>query len=201
MRRAQRGAVFAGLAALLSSLPLGAIPIPGGASPCFNDTDCGGPQCGGDVCNWNIQSPYATVDKPYTCNPAGTAPKGMDGWCTSDENCKCRELGAKCVGVYCSFTKPSDAPGGGGGGAGGSTSMGLPSAGGPAQAGTTAGPPQPEPVEPATPVGRDDTTPRTSRACAVAAAGNGGIGSSLALIFGWGAIFAGRRKRLRFIPQ
>jgi hypothetical protein len=62
------------------------------------------------VCNWTKPSEIGTPDKPYTCNPAGTSPKSMDGWCTSDANCKCLGLGAKCVGVYCSFTKPTDAP-------------------------------------------------------------------------------------------
>jgi MYXO-CTERM domain-containing protein len=88
---------------------------------CLNDTDCPGAECGGEVCNWNkpLASP-ADPNKPYTCNPAGTSPKGSDGWC-SDHNadfCKCKALGAKCSPtVYCSFTKPSDAPAGAAGGA------------------------------------------------------------------------------------
>lgn len=181
---------------LLLSQPAGARPIV--YSGCFNDTDCGGAQCGGDVCNWNI--PLANPldpNKPYTCNPAGTAPKGMDGWCTSDENCKCRELGAKCAGVYCTFTQPSDAPQG----ASGSSSAPQP----PDPMVPTE--PTPEPIEPTTepaepvPVGRDDTTSRTSTACAVAAAGSDGNGPFLALILGWGAVFVGRRRRSRFIPQ
>ena len=45
----------------------------------------------------------------------------MDGWCTQDSDCKCASLGAKCDQslVFCTFTKPSDAPGAGNGGHGG----------------------------------------------------------------------------------
>jgi hypothetical protein len=195
---------LAGLGVLVLAQAAAARPIV--STGCFNDTDCGGPQCGGDVCNWSIPLPNpGDPDKPYTCNPAGTSPKGIDGWCTSDENCKCRELGAKCVGVYCSFTKPSDTPQG----VGGATSMGMPIAGGPAQAGTSTRPPEPEPMpdpieptpSPAQPVGRDDTTSRTSRACALAAVGHERNWASLALILAGGAAFVGRRSRPRFIPQ
>ena len=81
-------------------------------TPCFNDTDCPVNSCGGEVCNWTKPHPQPSGEKYYVCNPAGTDPKGEDGWCTSDANCKCLGLGAKCMGVRCSFTRASDAPGG-----------------------------------------------------------------------------------------
>lgn len=91
--------------------------------PCLNDTDCPGTECGSEVCNWNkpLENP-ANPDKPYTCNPAGTDPKGKDGWCSdnSADYCKCKALGATCTSnfFYCSFTRPQDAPAGSTGGAG-----------------------------------------------------------------------------------
>jgi len=91
---------------------------------CFNDTDCpggGGDVCGGDVCDWNKANAMGTSEKPYTCVSAGTGAKGADGWCTTNDNCKCRGQGAKCVGVYCTFTKASDAPAVGGSAATGGT--------------------------------------------------------------------------------
>jgi uncharacterized membrane protein YgcG len=96
------------------------------ATTCVNDVDCpGNAACGGDVCDYSTGTP--------TCMPAGTGTKGMDGWCTMTSDCKCASLGATCTSnlVFCTFTKPSDAPdaGGGGGstgsdGGGGSTSSG-----------------------------------------------------------------------------
>lgn len=79
--------------------------------PCYNDTDCPNSGCGGEVCNWTKTHPQPVGDKAFVCDPAGLAPKGRDGWCTTDVNCKCRGLGATCITPYCSFTKPSDAPG------------------------------------------------------------------------------------------
>jgi MYXO-CTERM domain-containing protein len=85
-------------------------------SSCLNDVDCvATPQCGGDVCDYN----HAPT---MTCKAAGTDPKGADGWCTVDTDCKCYALGARCVGaVYCSFTLPSQAPDAGATGTGGTT--------------------------------------------------------------------------------
>jgi MYXO-CTERM domain-containing protein len=106
---------------------------------CLNDTDCPGSECGSAVCNWNKAKPNPTnPDKPYTCNPAGTDPKGKDGWC-SDRNsdfCKCKALGATCSSntFYCTFTKPEDAPPGA---AGGSASTGGASTGGASTGGST----------------------------------------------------------------
>ncbi len=72
---------------------------------CVNDDDCPEPQCGGQVCDWN---------KGLLCYPAGQDPAGKDGWCSTTEDCKCKGLGAVCVGVYCTFTRPQDAPASGG---------------------------------------------------------------------------------------
>ncbi len=90
---------------------------------CVNDDDCPGTQCGGQICDYS---------KGFSCQPAaapGTT-KGMDGWCTTDDNCKCKGQGATCVGVYCSFTTPPTAGATGGaagstGGASGSTTGGA----------------------------------------------------------------------------
>lgn len=90
-----------------------AAPGTAAAQSCFNDDDCPEPACGGQVCNWN--------KNPFVCNAAGTDPKGMDGWCTTDDDCKCKALGAVCDAPYCTFTKASDAPGAGTGGAAGGT--------------------------------------------------------------------------------
>src|SRR5690349_5916569 len=100
------GLGLAAAVAVSSAAPARALPV--APSSCFNDTDCPGAECGGMVCNWNMLAPYPQPDKPYLCVPAGTDPKGMDGWCTStnrDDDCKCQALGAKCVGVHCSFTR------------------------------------------------------------------------------------------------
>ncbi|MEO8215158.1 MAG: MYXO-CTERM sorting domain-containing protein, partial [Myxococcales bacterium] len=80
----------------------------------YNDIDCPNPACGGDVCQWPA----------VTCVTAGTDAKGLDGWCMMDSDCKCKAQGATCnlSNYHCTFTKPSDAPGGGAtGGASGST--------------------------------------------------------------------------------
>jgi MYXO-CTERM domain-containing protein len=79
---------------------------------CANDIDCTAtPACGGDVCT------YTATGSP-TCTPAGTGSKGSDGWCTVDSDCKCFAEGARCSGVFCTFTKAGDAPGAGGKGGG-----------------------------------------------------------------------------------
>jgi hypothetical protein len=75
-------------------------------APCFNDTDCPGSACGGQVCNWTLTHPKPVGDKVFVCNPAGSQqPIGKDGWCTTDDNCKCANLGAKCNVPYCTFTR------------------------------------------------------------------------------------------------
>ena len=180
------------------SSALGIVVAP---SSCFNDTDCPDQACGGDVCNWALISPYGTPDRPYTCNPAGTDPKGRDGWCTSDENCKCYAQGARCLAPYCTFTHPGDAPGGGAPAhAGSSSSAGMPASGGSSKAGSSTGGTRSAPVPPE-PMGRDDTTEHTAQACSVGRAPScEGIWTSLALICGFGAAFVSRRGALRRIP-
>jgi hypothetical protein len=83
------------------------MPTPSGEpAPCFNDTDCPGSACGGQVCNWTLVHPNPVGEKAFVCNPAGSQqPIGKDGWCTTDDNCKCRGAGAKCVIPYCTFTR------------------------------------------------------------------------------------------------
>src|SRR5437763_16685829 len=106
-----------GLVSLCAARSAGAATNP---TTCVNDIDCvATPQCGGDVCDYTVQPPV--------CKPAGSQPKGSDGWCTTDDQCKCQAQGATCVGLICTFTRPCDAPdagpctsgtdaGGGGGG-------------------------------------------------------------------------------------
>jgi MYXO-CTERM domain-containing protein len=151
---------------------------------CINDIDCPGAECGGPVCNWT--KPQG--DK-FTCNPAGTQARGMDGWCTTDADCKCKGVGAVCHAPYCSFTKASDAPAGGSG-AGGSASTGG--------SATTAG-------TGTTTAGTGTTTAGTGSTsapakddgggCSVGGPTNRGTGLALALgIAGLGIAFARRRR-------
>jgi len=157
------------------------------ADACFNDDDCpgGGKVCGGDVCDWG--KPFAMPPdamKIYTCVPAGTAAKGMDGWCTTDANCKCMAEGANCkTPPHCSFTKPSDAPAGtGGSGTGGSSAGG--SAGTTSTAGTTSA------------AGTGTTMPEEkSGGCSVGVPGNSAGGSLVAAcLVGLGIAFSRRRR-------
>ncbi|HVZ74837.1 MAG TPA: hypothetical protein VHJ20_20790 [Polyangia bacterium] len=105
---------------MLGAIVAGVLAFAGraNAAGCVNDVDCSNAACGGDVCS------YAT--SPPSCVAAGTGSKGADGWCTTDDDCKCKSLGAKCKGVYCSFTLMKDAPAGAGGstGTGGATATG-----------------------------------------------------------------------------
>jgi len=103
---------------------------------CMVDTDCPGSACGGDVCTH--------TSGMFSCNEANTqAGKGYDGWCADangvakDELCKCKGLGATCVGFFCTFTIP---PGGGTGGSTGAGGSGTGTGGsGTGTAGTGAG--------------------------------------------------------------
>jgi MYXO-CTERM domain-containing protein len=162
--------------------------------PCFNDTDCpgGGAVCGGDVCKWGPMHASPVGDKVYICQAAGMDPKGSDGWCTAEnghDNCKCKALGAKCVGVYCTFTKPDQAPPGAGGGAGGAgaggSAAGTTSTAGTSAAGTSA----------TGGTGSKPPAAEESGGCSVAspASTSGGIALALGLI-GVGAAFARRRR-------
>ena len=67
---------------------------------CVNDIDCiATPQCGGDICDWS------NIAAGMHCKPAGSQPKGQDGWCTTDADCKCKDMGATCVAAFCTFTR------------------------------------------------------------------------------------------------
>ena len=102
--------VLAGIVSLGAARSVAAATNP---TTCVNDIDCvATPQCGGDVCDYNVQPPV--------CKPAGSQPKGQDGWCTHDTDCKCMGQGATCVSLFCTFTRPCDAPDAGPCGAGGS---------------------------------------------------------------------------------
>ncbi len=125
------GSCLAGLVCLLVA---GSARAASNPATCINDIDCAAtPTCGGDVCDY-VTAPI------QTCKAAGSQPKGSDGWCTVDSDCKCAALGAKCNIVNCTFTKASDAPSGsagkGGGSGGGSGSAGTSGSGGSSSAGT-----------------------------------------------------------------
>ena len=109
------------LIGLCSLLLAGTAAAQSNPSTCVNDDDCvATPQCGGDVCDWND----ATAG--MKCKPAGAYPKLMDGWCTTTDDCKCKDMGATCDGatLRCTFTRPCDAPGGAGCATGGSSGTG-----------------------------------------------------------------------------
>jgi MYXO-CTERM domain-containing protein len=101
------------------------------AQSCTNDIDCtANTACGGEVCDW-VATPI------MNCRPAGSQPKGSDGWCATTDDCKCKALGATCNGINCSFTRPCEADGGtcaaggsGGGGSGGTGTAGTSGGGG-----------------------------------------------------------------------
>jgi MYXO-CTERM domain-containing protein len=161
---------------------------------CFNDIDCpgGGNVCGGDVCNWAKQTATPMGDKIFYCNPAGTQPKTMDGWCTTSADCKCAAQGATCKGTYCTFTKASDAPAGvggsGGGGSGGASTAGAPSAGAPTAGAASAGAPSSAGTGASAP-------PADDGGCSVSAAGGAASGAAVALgLLGLSALFARRRR-------
>ena len=138
---------------------------------CVNDIDCPDTACGGQVCSYAGATP--------TCVPAGTGQKGMDGWCTAangDNDCKCKALGAKCETVYCTFTKPSDAPASGAGGTTGSAGSSAGGSTGTAGSGTDGG------TKPAS----------SSSGCSVASSTSGSLGALVGL-----ALVAGRLVRRR----
>jgi len=149
----------------------------------MKDTDCPGAECGGDVCNWNLPQ----GDK-FTCNPAGTTPpkagKPADGWCTTNDNCKCKAQGATCAAPYCSITKaPAGTAGTGAGGA--APTAGTASTAGTATAGTAAG-------------GTGPTTPAPaadSGGCTMSVPGGANTGLALGVgLLGLGVAFVRRRR-------
>jgi hypothetical protein len=163
--------------------------------PCFNDTDCPGSACGGDVCNWAKFAANPVGEKTFYCQPAGLAAPGTDGWCTTDANCKCRAQGAKCLGVYCSFTQaestdPDPSVGGFTATGGSNHAGGRAAAGAPSSAGAATVLPPSEDDEAA-------PRPRLSRACNVGPApANRDVTLALALL-GVASAVARRRDRSR----
>lgn len=154
--------------------------------PCYNDTDCPGAMCGGEVCNWNKHHAAPVGDKAYVCNPAGSSPKKSDGWCTTDDNCKCKAQGAVCKPtVYCSFTLAADAPmSTAGTGTGGTASTAGTSSTGGSAAGTAAGGTASKPP-----------AEEESGGCSVVSPASTGGGIALALgLVGLGAAFVRRRR-------
>jgi MprA protease rhombosortase-interaction domain-containing protein len=110
---------FSLLSGLAFLLVAGAAAAQSNPTSCTNDDDCiATPECGGDICDWS------STTSPMKCRPAGTSAKGMDGWCTTDDDCKCKAMGATCVTAFCTFTRPCDAPGAAGCGSGGATGTG-----------------------------------------------------------------------------
>jgi hypothetical protein len=190
------------LASLIGSVALFVAPAAfAEGEPCINDVDCpgNGAACGGDVCNWNKSSGDAS--KPYACNPAGSeTPKGNDGWCTNNSDCKCMGQGATCRAPHCTFTKASEAPAGGGSASGGSASGGTSSSGSAGAPATAAG---------TTSTGGTGTTPTAgtgstttpapaadSGGCSVSAPGRSNTGLVLAfgVVAGLGVALSRRRR-------
>jgi hypothetical protein len=90
----------------LAAVPLACAWVRPALADCTTDTDCPGPFCGSEVCQWTVSG--------HACVPAGTDPQGYDGWCMIDVNCKCAGQGATCDTAlgHCTFTVPQDASAG-----------------------------------------------------------------------------------------
>jgi len=166
---------------------------------CYNDIDCPGTACGDAVCNWTKSATKPEGSKVFACNPAGSqTPVGKDGWCTTDDDCKCKAQGAKCVAPYCTFTKPMEGAGGTGGtGSGGDATTAGTAATTAGTAAMTAGTTStagtattPTAGTAATPPAEDD-----GGGCSVSAPG--GVNTGLALgvgLVGLGVALARRRR-------
>jgi hypothetical protein len=170
---------------LLGALVAGAVVLGfssrASAAECTNDIDCKthGITCGSDVCDWN---------KAMTCQPAGGKPAGSDGWCATNEDCKCFAQGARCEAPYCTFTKAPAGSAGSTGSAGATGAAGSTgSAGATGAAGSTGA---------AGAGGAGPTTSSGGGGCAVApSSGGSGLVASL---FGLGLVatrLARRRRR------
>ena len=165
--------------------------------PCYNDDDCPNPACGGDVCNWAKTAAKPDGRKFFYCQAAGLEPKGTDGWCESEANCKCKATGATCnTSVsHCTDTGTPAASGGapsGGSAAGGSAAGGSPSAGSSVGgASSTAGAPSSSAG-----TGTAPTTPASSDSggCSVSTPGNAGSAALLLGVAGLGLAVARRRR-------
>jgi len=120
------------LAGILCLFAAGTAAAQTNPATCVNDDDCvATPQCGGDICDWSVLG-------QMKCKAAGISAKGTEGWCTTTDDCKCKDMGATCVAAYCTFTRPCDAPGGTGCATGG-TSGGTGTGGSTGTAGTSGG--------------------------------------------------------------
>jgi MYXO-CTERM domain-containing protein len=165
------------MAAIISAGLMGARSA--SAASCVNDIDCTAhPACGGEVCDYTMGE---------TCQPAGGAAVGSDGWCTVDSDCKCHGMGATCVFPYCTFTKPPTGSGGTGGAAGTTGSAGAGGTTGSAgsHAGTTGS------AGAATDGG---TTSSGGGGCSVAGAASPSLAG---LMMAFGTLVAIRRRRRR----
>jgi MYXO-CTERM domain-containing protein len=146
--------------------------------PCTNDIDCAAtPACGGKTCDW---------DQGMKCMPAGGLNKG---WCTVDADCKCKGQGAKCDGVYCTFTTPPASGAAGTGAAGSSTG-----AAGTGAAGSTTGAAGSTTGAAGTGAAGTGSSSSGGGGCSVGAVSSGGIGALLGLALVAGGL-ARRRRR------
>jgi MYXO-CTERM domain-containing protein len=157
------------------------------AAACTNDDDCPNPACGGDVCTWDTRG--------MTCEPAGGKPAGQDGWCTTNEDCKCKGEGATCVYPYCTFTKLASSGTGGASATGGSSGAGT----GGASAGTGGASSGTGGASAGTGGAAGTTPPKDGGGggCAVAGAPAGGTFASLAGAALLGLVLAARRRSRR----
>jgi|SRR5450432_600907 len=151
---------------------------------CVNDTDCPDAQCGGQICDWS-----KLPQTPQTCKPAGTQPQGIDGWCTTDADCKCKTEGATCVNSQCTRTLPMSA---GNGGASGTAGTGSSAAGGSAAGSSAAG---------SSAAGASSSTDSSSGSsgCSIAAGAGGtprgSLGFAVGAVCALGLLGSRRRKR------
>jgi hypothetical protein len=163
------------------------------ATSCVNDIDCPEPACGGQVCDYN---------KGMTCQPAGGATKGSDGWCTTDSDCKCMGMGATCVGVYCSFTTPpaggsGGANGGSGGSGGASATGGSSGSGGASASGGTTGASGGATPTGTTGSGGAASGPTSSNSSGGCSVGGSGSGSVIGILVGLSVLGLRRFRRCR----
>ena len=194
MKRLLRGsiAMFFGSVALFAASTAFA-----DGEACYVDRDCPGTACGDSVCNWNKSAPVPNGSKLFYCNPAGTDPVGLDGWCTTDADCKCMGQGAKCAAPYCTFTKAPAGSGGASGTAGAASSSAGAPTGAAGAATASAGAPAASGGAASSSAGASTTsdTSKDSSGCSISLPGktNRGPAAALALL-GLGLVLARRRR-------
>jgi MYXO-CTERM domain-containing protein len=179
---------FSALCFTLATVVAGSLawtaPARAAGTTCVNDIDCkaNGIACGTDVCDYT---------KGATCGPAGLSTKGSDGWCDpshGDADCKCKSLGAKCMGVYCTFTTP---PAGGSGSGSGSATSGTATSGSATSGSTTSG----TAAGSGSAAGGAPAGGGKSSSCSVGAVGSSSSWAAAAMALG--AFFAASRRRRR----